>query len=108
MDKISPALSDAFRLLRNELYGHLDEAELLADGCRWSEEDTQTARKLIPDLVTVIRGMLVCHENVASGQCRACGSAWPCPLVTTIHGLVKDPDRQFVELVRRSDRETGY
>lgn len=43
-----------------------------------------------------------------SGGCRTCPSAWPCPVVTTIHGLVKDPQRQFVALVtRRLEKDRG-
>jgi len=56
---------------------------------------------LIPDLVAVIRGLLLEHGVQASGDCRTCTSVWPCPVVTTIHGLVKDPERQFVSLVLR-------
>ena len=54
MDTISPVVADAFRLLHNDLYGHLDEAEFLALKCReWSQQDADTARTLIPDLVVV-------------------------------------------------------
>jgi hypothetical protein len=60
-----------------------------------------TARKLIPDLVVVIRGMLIEHEPQPSGGCRVCSAAWPCPVVTRIHALVKDPGREFVALLRR-------
>ena len=58
MDTISPVVADAFSLLRMDLYGHLDEAEFLAEkGGEWSDQDRATARKLIPDLVIVIRGL---------------------------------------------------
>jgi hypothetical protein len=105
MDTISPVVADAFRLLLMDLYGHLDEAEFLAEkGGEWSDQDSETARKLIPDLVIVIRGLLAEHDAQASGHCRICTSAaWPCPVVTTIHGLVKDPHRQFVSLVHRAN-----
>ena len=102
MGTMSPLVTDAFRLLRSDLYGHLDEAEYLAlKSPEWSEHDTDTARALIPDLVVVIRGLLVEHAVQPSGECRICSSAWPCPVVTTIHPLMKDPERQYVELVRR-------
>lgn len=103
MDTISPAMSDAFRLLRTDLYEHLDEAEFLASKFDdWSERDTDTARELIPDLVLVIRGLIGEHEAQASGECRICKSAWPCPVVTTIHARVKDPQHQFVSLVSQA------
>ena len=80
MDTISPVVADAFRLLHRDLYGHLDEAEFLALKCReWSQQDADTARTLIPDLVVVIRGILFEHEAQPSGDCRICPSAWPCP-----------------------------
>jgi len=102
MDPISPALADAFGLLHTDLHHHLSEAESIAGkASEWCWDDIDVARKLIPDLVVVIRGLLVEHEAAPSGECRVCSSAWPCPVVTTIHALVKDPDRQYVALVRR-------
>ncbi len=102
METISPAVADAFHLLRNDLYEHLDRADELATQCgEWSEEDVETARKLIPDLLVVIRGLLLEHQEQADGTCRTCTLVWPCPVVTTIHALVKDPERQFVSLLLR-------
>lgn len=99
MGMISPAVADAFRLLRTDLYSHLDEAEFLASKLQeWSPADIERARQLIPDLLVVIRGLLGEHEVDPSGVCRICASAWPCPVVTTIHELVTDPDRLFVTL----------
>jgi hypothetical protein len=104
MDAISPLVADAFSLLRTDLYNHLGEAEFLASkALEWSWEDIDAARKLIPDLVVVIRGLLLEHQMMTSGDCRICTSAWPCSVVTTIHALVKDPDREFVALVRRAN-----
>ncbi len=104
MDTVSPVLADAFRLLCSDLYSHLDEAEFLANKAHeWSWDDVDTARKLIPDLVIVIRGLLIEHEAQPSGDCRVCAVAWPCAVLTTIHRLVKDPDREFVALVRRAN-----
>lgn len=104
MDPISPALADAFGLLRTDLYWHLDEAESLASqAADWSDEDIDTARKLIPDLVIVIRGLVMEHQAQPSGDCRICPSTWPCPVVTSIHALVKDPEREFVALARRAN-----
>ncbi|MDQ3152682.1 MAG: hypothetical protein M3R63_13505 [Actinomycetota bacterium] len=106
MDTISPVLVDAFHLLCTDLYEHLGEAELLASKDReWRREDIDSARKLIPDLVVVIRGLLIEHQTQSSGDCRICSSKWPCPVVTTIHALVKDPDREFVALVCRANED---
>lgn len=106
MNTISPVCADAFRLLCTNLYGHLDEADSLATKAdEWCEDDVDTARKLIPDLVTVIRGMVVEHEPRPSGECQVCSSAWPCPVVTTIHALVKDPHREFVALLQRANED---
>ncbi|MGH3755266.1 MAG: hypothetical protein ACRDRP_21740 [Pseudonocardiaceae bacterium] len=102
MDTSSPALADAFGLLLDDLRLHLDEAESLAtQDAEWSADDMDAARGLIRDLVLVLRGLLIEHELQASGDCRTCTQAWPCPVVTTIHALVKDPHHQFVALVRR-------
>lgn len=102
MDPISPVVAEAFSLLHEDLYDHLAEAEFLARKCdEWTQQDADTARELIPDLVDVIRGVLHEHEAQPSGECRICPSAWPCPVVTTIHALVKDPKREIVALARR-------
>jgi hypothetical protein len=104
MDAISPVHADAFRLLLLDLYNHLCEAEDLASNTdRWSGEDIDSVRRLIPDLLVGIRGLLVAHEITPSGNCRTCPSAWPCPVVTTIHALVKDPDREFAAILRRAN-----
>ncbi len=102
MGTLAPAVADAFGLLQMDLYRHLDGAELLALKCQeWTEEDVDTARTLIPDLVIVIRGLLLDHQVRPDGDCRTCTSVWPCPVVALIHGLLKDPQHQYVELARR-------
>lgn len=106
MNALSPVQADAYRLVHQDLYRHLDEAEFLAAKYdEWSEEDSQTARELIPDLITVIRGLVVMHEppQGGHGMCRTCAAMWPCRAIETIHGLLKDPDRQFVKLASRND-----
>jgi hypothetical protein len=76
MGTISPVVADAFRLLRMDLYGHLDEAAFLAEkNGEWSDQDRDTARELIPDLVIVICGLLVEHDAQAGGHRRICTSA---------------------------------
>lgn len=103
MDSLSPVIADAMRLLYRDLYRHLDEAESLATTCReWTKENVVTARVLIPNLVIVIRGLLLDHQVTPGGACRTCASVWPCPVVALIHNLVKDPQRQFVALFHRA------
>ncbi|HET9255936.1 MAG TPA: hypothetical protein VFO16_12135 [Pseudonocardiaceae bacterium] len=109
MDTIPPALADAFDLLRDDLHSHLDEADKLATKTgQWSRDDLDSARKLIPELVTMIRGLVVEHRPQPSGACQICGSTWPCPVVTTVHALVKDPDREFVALAQRAHERSSY
>ncbi|MGQ0775170.1 MAG: hypothetical protein ACT4NY_12245 [Pseudonocardiales bacterium] len=103
MSALTPVQADAFALLSDNLYLHLDEVNSLTIQCwTWSADEMQTASALIRDLVRVIRELLIEHKLQDSGDCRICTSAWPCPVVTTIHGLVKDPQRQFVPLVLRA------
>lgn len=98
-----PLLAAALELLGEDLLVHLDEAEALATQTdEWTEQDSGAARKVIGDLVLIIRGLLLEHERQNSGDCRICTSEWPCPVATTIHAFLKDPDRQFVKLVRRA------
>lgn len=106
MGTMSSLQADAFRLLRQDLYLHLDEADFLAlKYDAWSEKDIEDARALIPDLVRVIRGLVVMHEppNVMTAVCRACGTSWPCRALEAIHRLVKDPEGEFVKLVHLAD-----
>ena len=104
MDTISPVHADAFRLLLTDLHDHLCEAEHLASMAEeWSDDDTDSVRRLIPDLLVMIRGLLIEHKATPHGNCRTCPSPWPCPVVTTIHALVKDPDREFGAILRRAN-----
>ncbi len=77
MDTISPVHVDAFGLLCANLYDHVDETDFLAGKVReWSEDDTEAARSVIPDLVSVIRGLLSnmrCSPAVAAGPVRWSG-----------------------------------
>ncbi len=102
MGTLTPAVADAFGLLQMDLRRHLDGADSLALKYEeWTEEDVDTARELIPNLVIVIRGLLFDHQVRPGGDCRSCTSVWPCPVVALIHGLLKDPQHQYVELARR-------
>jgi hypothetical protein len=100
------ALSEAHRLLRNDLYMHLEEAEYLAEYDTWSTKQQRSARAVIPNLVTVIRGMVVLHDG-PSGRCPTCGTAWPCQNFEAIHRLVKNPDGEFVKLVDARRQRSG-
>jgi hypothetical protein len=96
-------VNDAFLLLRTDLYDHLGQADELALKCdEWTEQDANTARELIPALVNMIRALLIEHAVTPQGNCRICSSVWPCPVVTTIHGLVKDPEHGFADVVMRA------
>lgn len=110
METITPALADAFLLLRQDLYAYLEEAEYLVDSLvEGADESVESACRLIPDLTTVIRGVLVEHTpDESTGQCPTCAQVWPCSSVRTIHALVKDPEREFINLVERvHERETN-
>jgi hypothetical protein len=103
MDAITPALADAFRLLRQDIYGYLDEAEFLSTKpTDWTDEDAESARRLVPDLVTIVRGILVDHRETTAATCDRCNTRWPCSTVHTIHGLVKNPDHEFVKIAKRA------
>jgi hypothetical protein len=100
MPTLSPAVADAFRLLRTNLYLHLDETEFLADRWdEWSEDDVTTARALISDLALLVRQILREHDVRPDGDCALCALVWPCPVVTTIHEVVTDPEHRFTTLV---------
>ncbi len=106
MDAISPVHADAYRLLLMDLYNHLCEAEDLASKTdEWSGEDIDSVRWLIPDLLVMVRGLVIEHEVTPTGNCRTCPSVWPCPVVTTIHALVKDPDREFAAIIYRANED---
>lgn len=103
MDSQSPAVADAFRLLRHDLYAHLDEVEFLATKYGdWTDEDRTSARAAIPDLVTVIRVVLALHDTRTHELCDTCDEEWPCRAFQQIHRVVKDPDREYTRLLVRS------
>lgn len=107
MGTISPAVAYVFRMLRTDLYGHLDNADFLAlKYDEWSHQDAEQARKLISNLILVIRGLLIEHVVRDSDDCLICTSQWPCPVVTTIHALIKDPEHHFATLIRSPTQAT--
>lgn len=100
MEPISPTLSAAYHLLRTEIYRHLDEAEYLAQFDTWDAMEQELARKVIPDLATVIRGMVAQHESTDdTGRCKVCGIPWPCSVTETVHALVTDQERTFRKIL---------
>ncbi len=96
--------ADTVGLVFYSLLEHLDEAQFLARKCApWSDEDAASARTLIDGLVTTIRGLVVLHgepDDPGAPRCGWCETEWPCPTLITIHGLIKDPNGEFVKLMR--------
>ena len=108
MQTVSPALTDAHRLLRTHLLGHLDAVEFFGRMDEWSGEETETAHRIIDELVTVIRGIIVGHEPTTAGICAKCSRAFPCDLVENVHKLLKDPEREFVRILHERWEITRY
>lgn len=108
MDELQPAVADAFRLLRQNITGYLDEAEYLATRLgEWTPKDVLIARRLVPDLTTIVRGIVLDHRETAVGTCPTCNTRWPCSAIRTIHGLVTDPTHEFVKIARRAYEISG-
>jgi hypothetical protein len=102
MNSLSPVIADAHHLLRQNLYRHLDEAEALVSGNDyWDDDNIESARKLIGDLITVVRGVVALHDRPHGNRCATCDMQWPCQALETIHRLVKDPDKEFVRILHR-------
>jgi hypothetical protein len=103
VEALQPAVADAFRLLRQDIYSYLDEAEFLATKLgEWTGDDAHSARCLVPDLTSIVRGILLDHKETSTGVCPTCNSRWPCSTVSTIHRLVKDPTHEFVKIAQRA------
>ena len=100
MTTLNPAMARAFALLRNELYEYLDASELLAEADEdWRSSEIDSARKLIRDLVEVIRAVLSQHEEDRLGGCRLCHvRRWPCDTITVIDRVLHDENREFVRI----------
>jgi hypothetical protein len=93
MTAISPTHAHAFWLLRNEIYTQLDEAEFVSAGF------AESARKLIGDLVTVIRTVVAQHKEDQEGHCQFCHHTWPCLSIGSIHEIMQNPEREFAKLL---------
>jgi len=106
MTSISPVLVQAYARLRQDIYHYLDETEYLAQFEIWDDKTALLIRKAVPDLTTVIRGVVVEHESTVTGRCKQCGTSWPCPVTESIYRLIKAPEpvfRQILDHVRRLD-----
>jgi hypothetical protein len=96
METIPPALAEAYSLLRADIYRFLDETEFLAQFEYWDEKELELVRRTIPDLTTIIRGLVVEHESSdTTGKCDMCNVTYPCQVTQSIRALIKDPQRVF-------------
>ena len=102
MDPVSPALAEAYHLLQQDLYRHLEEAEYLAED-DWYEEQADLGRMLLLELAAGVRSLLAAHQAGGTGECRTCAKAWPCQVTGAIHRLVRDPDNHFAQLLNKTD-----
>src|SRR5262245_29038470 len=103
MSTTSPIEAEAFRLLRDNLYEHLEEAEYLADAGPWSPEQAESIRTVMSALVTIIRSLMAQHDPPrapARRYCATCNTYWPCPGIYAIYKVLKDPDGELVKLIR--------
>lgn len=62
---------------------------------------------MLPNLVTVIRGLLIEHDPTGHDGCPVRAVPWPCPVISTVHGLLSDPCHEYVELIRRRAERRG-
>ncbi|GAA1988968.1 hypothetical protein [Amycolatopsis minnesotensis] len=98
MTTLSPAVAEAYKLLRMQIYELIDSAEFLALKDVWSEDDHESLRQLIPDLLQVIRAVWHRHEPNWTGTCRFCLREWPCATARLIHREVIDPENYFIRI----------
>lgn len=99
MEPISPVLAEAYRLLEAGIYRYLDEAVYLAQFNTWTDEERELVRRSISDMNHIIRALVIEHECDDTGNCRKCGTAWPCDVTESINRLVKAPERVFYEIL---------
>ena len=100
--------ADARAMLHNNLLEHLEEAENLGNQYQvWSADDVESVRKIVPDLVMIIRTVLAAHDDEEAKTCRACAQPWPCAELRTLHRMIKDPAREFYPLLRRVHDSDG-
>lgn len=95
----SAVIAEAFSLVRQDLYLHLEEVEYLAEE-EWTDEQLTWVQDLLGELCSVLRQVLHVHRP-DDAVCSACGQQWPCSVVVLIHAEVKDPERHFVRLLQQ-------
>lgn len=106
MTQASPLLSAAFKLLRQDIYEHLDSVEYVAQDPDIWFKNPDDVLDVIPELIYALRAIMRIHSETPTGACGGCEHAWPCPVIGTIHEVVKEPKHQFVkivELVRQAE-----
>lgn len=78
------------------VYQHLNEAEVFAlQESDWLAGEIESVRRLLPDLLQVIRTLWAQHGLSCGGTCRCCFRPWPCASAQAIHDELKHPDREF-------------
>jgi hypothetical protein len=109
MTALPVEIHQSFAMMRMELYRSLDKVEFLMElPDKWDEERVAST---VRDLLQVIRGLVVLHNDDGHGGCQACGRrvrglrarrvSWPCDVVSTVHRLLKNPDSVFTSLSTR-------
>ena len=99
--EVSPTLARAMYLLRQEIYGYLDEDERFMDLNMWDDEDVALAQELVPALTFVLRNIVAKHKVAPNGTCTECGEFWPCPLINYVHTALHDPNQPHVAVQRK-------
>lgn len=95
MTTLSPTVVEAYKLLRKQIYEHIESAEYLALRENWPPEDQEALRQVIPDLLQAVRAVWHRHEPTWTGVCRCCSREWPCETARLIHREITDPDHHF-------------
>jgi len=95
-------------MIRDDIYNYLDTTNYIAEFAVWTDKEKELVRRVIPDLTTIIRGLVTEHESSRAGACKKCDVDWPCAVTVSIHRLIRDPVhvfRQILDHVRRQDRD---
>ena len=79
--------------MRQILFATLEEVEYLA------HDDVARASEIVPNLVSVIRGLITEHDHPDSLTCRTCRQLWPCPTLATAARLIRDPDNELIKIL---------
>lgn len=100
--------ADAYHLLQQDLYRHLEEAEYVAEDLLGDDDDAkiELGSKLLFELSAMLRGLVGLHRTTPDGTCRTCAAPWPCHVLGTVYSMVKDPNRPFVDLRRQAEERS--